>query len=425
MPKHRQWEGLAEITEKYGDIVMLRILDQRIVIFGGGGTVLEHLEKTSATTSGRAQSPSFKMSGMTEAFGFMEYGQAWRLRRRLFWQYFNSNAIRKYQEVQREHIHKLAKSLLESTSASPNTSAMSAALLEIVYGLQAREGDETIKVVDIGMQGVRELLLSGTFLVDILPFLQYAPSFKPFRRTFERWRRDLRRMMVLPFERYMAEDPRPECVATDMISGAQRLVKVNMCVYQDLQYHTYISAQTASTLLVFFLAMSLYPEVQMRAQAELDAVVGQNRLPDFSDRPNLPYVNAIVKEVYRWLPVSPLGLPHFTTEDEEMGGYFIPKGTILVSNIWACLRDSEAYENPEEFLPERWIKDGKIDPDVRDSERYLFGFGRRICPGRHFADAAVFVGVGVLLHVFKFCPPLDADGKEIKIKPRLADIFVS
>ena len=97
--------------------------------------------------------------------------------------------------------------------------------------------------------------------------------------------------------------------------------------------------------------MALYPEVQKKAQMEIDAVVGNNRLPDFSDINALPYTNAIVKEAMRWQPVTPLGgltklllkvkvlivltVVHMCTADDEYDGYFIPKGTIVMGNTWS------------------------------------------------------------------------------------------
>jgi len=80
--------------------------------------------------------------------------------------------------------------------------------------------------------------------------------------------------------------------------------------------------------------MTLYPEVQRKAQEEIDGVVGTDRLPSFQDRQNLPYVDAIVKEVLRWHPVAPMGIPHMTTEDDVYEGYLIPKGALLLPNIW-------------------------------------------------------------------------------------------
>ena len=78
----------------------------------------------------------------------------------------------------------------------------------------------------------------------------------------------------------------------------------------------------------------MYPEVQRRAQEEIDRVVGTDRLPGFEDRDNLPYVDAVVKEVLRWHPIGPMGLPHTSTEDGFYEGYFIPKGSLLLANIW-------------------------------------------------------------------------------------------
>ena len=141
--------------------------------------------------------------------------------------------------------------------------------------------------------------------------------------------------------------------------------------------------------------MSLYPEAQRKAQAELDAVIGPDRLPEYSDRAALPYVNAIVKEALRWQPVLAFSLPHMRVEDMEYSGYFIPKGSLLMPNSWyvygfdsarpwltsscrrACLHDPEAYPQPERFIPDRFIQDGKLDPSVRDPTRFAFGYGRR------------------------------------------------
>lgn len=82
------------------------------------------------------------------------------------------------------------------------------------------------------------------------------------------------------------------------------------------------------------LMMAMHPGVQRKAQAELDAVVGTSRLPQFSDRTALPYVNALIMELFRFHVVAPLGIPHRTIADEEYRGYFIPAGTVVSPNIW-------------------------------------------------------------------------------------------
>ena len=83
--------------------------------------------------------------------------------------------------------------------------------------------------------------------------------------------------------------------------------------------------------------MTAYPEVQRKCQAELDAVVGNDRLPTFEDRDQLPYLSAMLKEVIRWGPTAPLGVPHCIEQDDVHDGYFIPKGSIIIANIWYAL----------------------------------------------------------------------------------------
>lgn len=89
--------------------------------------------------------------------------------------------------------------------------------------------------------------------------------------------------------------------------------------------------------------MSLHPSIQEKVHAELDAVVGPNRLPDFSDRQALVYLNAVIKEAMRWMPSAPLGLTHCTREDDIVNGYFIPAGTVLLGNIWYANLPPSAY----------------------------------------------------------------------------------
>lgn len=83
-----------------------------------------------------------------------------------------------------------------------------------------------------------------------------------------------------------------------------------------------------------FLAMVMYPDAHKKAQQELDSVVGPDRLPEYSDRDSLPYINAVVQEIIRWHTVVPLGVSHCVTEEDEYKGYRIPAGTILVPNAW-------------------------------------------------------------------------------------------
>jgi len=108
----------------------------------------------------------------------------------------------------------------------------------------------------------------------------------------------------------------------------------------------------------FFLAMLVYPDVQKKAQEELDRIVGCDRLPEYEDRASLPYIEALYREVLRWRPVAPLGIPHAITADDIYKGYFIPKGTMVLGNVWAMTHNEAIYPDPDKFKPERFFCQG-------------------------------------------------------------------
>ena len=161
------------------------------------------------------------------------------------------------------------------------------------------------------------------------------------------------------------------------------------------------------------LAMLAYPETQAHAHAELDAVVGRSRLPTFADYTHLPYIRAMIKEVLRWRPVAPLGVPRRSTEDDWYEGVFIPKGTICIPNVWRMNHESEVYgKNTMHFNPGRYL-DGtrEISPGATQEGHLSFGFGRRKCVGRHLADNSLFINMAVLLWAVKIERKVDASGQ--------------
>ncbi|KAI0631992.1 cytochrome P450 [Trametes polyzona] len=161
--------------------------------------------------------------------------------------------------------------------------------------------------------------------------------------------------------------------------------------------------------------MSQHPDARRKAQEELDRVVGPHRLPDLDDRDALVYINAVIKEVVRWHIVLAVSVPHRALEDDVVNGYFIPAGTDILPNVWAILHDPEVYDDPETFKPGLFIRDGALYKNIRDPYDFAFGFGRRICPGRYFADESLYLTVASILHVFDICPPIGADGQAIEI----------
>ncbi|KAF9044314.1 cytochrome P450 [Panaeolus papilionaceus] len=279
--------------------------------------------------------------------------------------------------------------------------------------------------------------IPGTFLVDLIPALKYVPQWFPgasFKKKAAQWRNELNDFIDLPFnhvkELVDANKALPSFVsklldALPSENDPSRAEQVDRAKYVPAAAYAAGADTTVSSVQTFFLAMAMHPEVAKKAQAEIDAVVGKGRLPDFSDKPSLPYVNAVMKECLRWKLVTNLALAHSVSEDDEFNGYFIPKGTIVMGNAWAILHDPDVFENPEEFIPERYLKDGKIDPSVRDPVVAAFGFGRRICPGRYFAEQNLFIMIVSTLATFDIKAPVDETGKPMKMKAEYVDGLLS
>jgi len=170
--------------------------------------------------------------------------------------------------------------------------------------------------------------------------------------------------------------------------------------------------------------MLLYPDVLRRAQAEIDAVIGSDRLPTFEDRPNLPYVDAVLKESLRWHNVLPIDVPHVSTLDDNYRGYHIPSGSLVLVNIWQLTHDPENYHDPMDFKPERFLGvDGRaLEPDPRT---LVFGFGRRICPGKELIDASVFIWIAMSIAVFDIRKAKDEFGREIEPRVEFSSGVIS
>ncbi|KAI0333733.1 cytochrome P450 [Cubamyces sp. BRFM 1775] len=426
-PKLRPWRGFVTLAKTYGNIIHLQILGEHIIVIGSAEVANELLNKRSANTADRPRLAVVDLSGQDVNFATFLYGQWWRRHRRSFWQQFHPGVISRYLPIQRASVYRLLATILDQPSRVEENIAFTfqGAILKIVYGIDVDNGDERLAISRAATEAVAEAT-PGRSIVDVFPILRHIPSWLPgasFQKQLARCKIANDRLKDELFNEVKEAIERGEqrqCIAAELLERGRGLesspdeeqVMKHVCAVAVLG-----SADTTGyTLEGFLLAMAMYPEVQRKAQAELDKTVGADRLPDHSDTDALVYINAIVKEALRWHVMLPLGIWHRTIADDEYNGYFIPGGTTILTNVWSILHDPNAYENPHDFCPERFIKDGQLDPTVRDPTDYMFGFGRRICPGRHLAIPSLFINIASILHVFDISPPLDDNGKPIPIE---------
>jgi len=175
------------------------------------------------------------------------------------------------------------------------------------------------------------------------------------------------------------------------------------------------SDTVVSIILSFFLVMACYPEAQKLAQEEIDHVIGHDRLPILADRPCLPLIQSLCYELLRWNPVTPLGIAHYLTEDDEYHGYQIPKGTTIIPNVWAVLHDPETYPDPMTFRIDRFLDvEGNALAGINEIPDAVFGFGRRACPGRFIGLDFVWIVVASVLATYNISKAVDENGQSIE-----------
>ncbi|KAG5350454.1 hypothetical protein C0989_010974, partial [Termitomyces sp. Mn162] len=257
--------------------------------------------------------------------------------------------------------------------------------MSVTYGIDVLpENDPYIAIAETAMHGMSEATIPGRFLVDFIPLLKYVPAWMPgvdFQRKAKAWRDCTMQLVENPFavvQQKLAKGEAMEpsfvsyCLGNMDSSGGD--IDVQQRIIRDTAASLYEAGSdtTVSALNTFVLAMVCHPEVQRKAQTELDSVLPPGHLPDFSDEQALPYLSAIIKEVLRSI-----------------------------------------YPDPDTFNPDRFMKDGKLNPDIRDPSM-AFGFGRRFCPGRHMAISSIWIAAASILTTFHLSKAVDNDGRVIE-----------
>jgi cytochrome P450 len=262
------------------------------------------------------------------------------------------------------------------------------------------------------------MFAGGAALADSFPFVRYLPaSLYPIKRKASEHHEVEKKMyegLYLKAKKAIVEklpSARP-CACDDIVEMQQQEgFSDDFAMYVASTIFEAGSETTASELYGFAQAMLLYPDVQRKAQAEIDALMGEERWPTIDDAPHLPYVRACIKETLRWMPTLILGAaPHALMEDDQYMGYHLPAGAMVMLNVWTIHRDAERYARPEFFSPERYLGDETSSaesctlPDVSKRDHFSFGAGRRVCPGTHVADNSMFLVMARVLWAFDVKP---------------------
>ncbi|KAL0580912.1 hypothetical protein V5O48_001106 [Marasmius crinis-equi] len=412
MPTQQEWLTFAKWGDTYGDICSVAVLGQTIIILNSLKTSVDMLDKKSSIYSDR---PVLQMGGelvgWKNTLALLPYGDRLRRYRKMFHRSIGSHTIlQQYHPVMELQSKRMLKRVLKGPLdvQSHIRKFAGAIVLRISHGYEVKEShDLFVHLADLATEQFALATSPGQWLVDVVPALRHIPEWLPgagFKRTARDWASTLQEMVEKPYD-YVKQQI---AAGTAMPSFSSLLLEskdLNEEEEFDLKWsaaslYSAASDTTVSAIYAFYLAMTLYPEVLKKAQAEIDHVIGNDRLPRIEDRPRLAYVDALVKEVFRWNSVTPLALPHRATQDDVHEGYFIPKGNFNYDYYDRKLtHDPRIYPRPMEFDPERFLPvEGRTqEPDPRG---LCFGFGRRTCPGQQLADTSVFISCAMSLAVF-------------------------
>ncbi|KAF2635053.1 cytochrome P450 [Massarina eburnea CBS 473.64] len=411
----------------YGPISSVTVLGQTIVIVNDPAIAIELMRDRSAIHSSRpSQVFSCEMVGWRNATAMRPYTDTWKVHRKNITKIASTNvSISVFDRVQEAESAHFLLNVLDSPDDLFDHLRKEAGsvILRITYGYTAiaHGNDPLVDLAGKTMEQFADATVTGKWFVDILPCLRYLPEWLPgmqFKKTARLMATQLAQCADQPygFVKQQMKDKRnktsflSQCIADIGNTPEKEFVHK----WTALSLYTGGADTTVSSLMTFFLAMTVFPEIQKKAQEELDRVIGSGRLPVSKDRANLPYIEAIMKETHRWHPVAPMGIPHCSIAEDTCRGYRIPKGAIILPNIWHFTHDPAVYPEPMTFRPERFLDCNlsahSVEPDPRN---FVFGYGRRICPGRYIADNAMFITIAQSLAVFDIRKAVDQNGVQV------------
>ncbi|KAF8258559.1 cytochrome P450 [Lactarius quietus] len=391
------WLPYTEFSKKYGHIVSCRVFGQDIILLNTITAIKDIFEKRGNIYSDR---PVFQIVDLLEwnwQLPMARYGETWRHGRKLLDRVLRPGAAATYRPMQQAR----ARVLLSRLLLNPNEWKAHVELFQgeltlgMTYGYEVKGRHDRVLDVSIRLNKFADFKFHVfAMFLNSFPFLRHIPAWVPYIsfKPFAQIGRKLGEEVVQEPMRFVKES---------IASGTARpSLALEYLQEIDKLSPSDPSRGEAEKTLANALG-SLYSE---EGSDEIDAVVGRERLPTFDDRSRLPFVDAMCREVLRWRPSQ------FLTQLRKMFSedFFIPKGE-------AIFQDPSIYPEPDVFKPERFLNS---DGSLRDDPLLLsaFGYGKRICPGRHFVDATLFIYVASLLSVFRIEEVQDGQEKRSKYK---------
>lgn len=437
-PITRPLENWDAWAQKQGPIVATKLFGiVPIVILNSSKAATELFSRRSQWYSNRPPSTSMEMitgagPGQSRFTLMHDYDAHLKLHHRLLSPSLGPIAAPRYMPLMELESKQLLKELMDMIKSSSDgiisTGAVypllertqSSVILALHYGLRIQDFSEPILHEIIDIQTKVTYLAANPGLPDILPFLRHLPTcISPWQRYAD----DLFAAQVDLYGRLFEHGKSsPGWNATKQaILTAQKHAPSGVPDI-DLAFTLATSIQggmetSPRQILWLFVAALQNPGFLTRVHEVLDAVVGRDRLPQFADRGELVYIDAVIHELFRWRPISPGSIPRRADKNDEYNGVRISKNAVIMGNAWGIGRDDAVFDpalgDLQSFHPERWLQEsaGEKGPSRIRNELPLpvFGQGRRSCLGKRVAIDGTFMQVANLLWAFDVEPVDEVD----------------
>ncbi|KAG8778859.1 hypothetical protein FRC16_003704 [Serendipita sp. 398] len=344
---------------------------------------------------------------------FLQQGPEFNEQRKLFRMSLGSQVIGRYDRLIQQTIESFTGEMggFEGDPHPQVTRSLSSIITTIAYGEQFyKEHGDALVQLNIANTQLIAWALTKFWAVDVLAFLRYVPSWFPgahFQNIARTGTEQTRKIRFWPFgciKDAVAKGTADESLVSKYLNDstfAESTIRDATAIMYSAGVDT-----TTTALINLFYTLVLYPEWQYKLQKELDDVVGRGHLPTANDIPKLRLFHAMWKESFRLHPPVPLGIPHVNTEADVYKGLYIPKGSMIHCNIGAMLRESHIWgEDSEEFNPNRFLPEFNPKAEsLPEISTTLFGFGRRLCPGRFLAERVAHQLAASVLSVYSLTP---------------------
>ncbi|KAK7689094.1 hypothetical protein QCA50_007785 [Cerrena zonata] len=419
-----------EWANEYGPIFSFKNGRQRIVVLTTYQAAVDVMQKHGSDLADRPRTVAAGeiLSGDMRTL-LVGAGERLKKLRRALHSQLQASAARQYAPLQRRNAKDYVRNMLADPEHHLDHGRTYAAsvIMELTYSktTPTTYSDPEVKEVVKCLGNFFEALRIGRYLVDALPFLKYIP----FGGVAELKKRHEDELSLFESQLFatkdrMAKNATQPCFATYLFEHQKEyeLSDAELAYLAGSMFGAG-SDTTASGLGIITMAAATHPHELKKVQAQLDEVVGRDRMPNFDDEPVLTQVTAFVLEVHRWRLIAPFGFAHKATKDIPWRDYIIPSGSIVYGNHWTIMHDPDVFAEPETFNPDRWLDEkGRIRDDLK---HFDFGFGRRVCPGQYVAERSLFINTALMFWAFNIredpAAPIDTmsftDGSVVHPQP--------